>query len=192
MSIPVRIPTVLRRYTDGQEEVRVEGDNVRQVIENLTSNNEQLHQMLFDDNGEFQYKVANLYVNEEDTRFLQKLDTPLQNGDEVTIIAAAAGGRGVVKTNTTVTVEFAGPLQKLFDSQAEVQAQGETVRDVIEYLKAQNETFGARLAAVDDRLLRYVSFWVNEKDVRFLQGLDTPLRNGDEVLIVPVSVGGAI
>ena len=193
MSIRVRIPTVLRRYTDGQEEVRVEGDNVRQLFENLTVDNEPLHSMLFKTSGEFQYNIANVFVNGEDFRFLQKLDTPLKEGDEISIIAAAAGGRGVAKTATSITIVLPPPLQKLFDGQVEMNVEGHNVREALEHLIAQNQEL--RRYILDDKgEFRYgiALIFVNEEDVRYLQRLDTPLQSGDEIAIVSAAHGGAI
>ncbi len=90
----------------------------------------------------------------------------------------------------SVLVRIPTPLQQLVDGQAEVQASGGTLRDVIEDLKAKNDEFGNRLLDDKGELRRFVNVYVNEEDVRFLQKLDTPLKDGDEVSIVPAIAGG--
>jgi molybdopterin synthase sulfur carrier subunit len=81
-------------------------------------------------------------------------------------------------------------LQKLVGDQAEVQAQGGTLREVVESLAQQNAEFKTRLLDDSGELRRFVNVYVNEEDVRFLQKLDTPLKDGDEVSIVPAIAGG--
>lgn len=90
-----------------------------------------------------------------------------------------------------VLVRIPTPLQKLVGDKAEVQAEGATLRDVIANLAAQNEEIKGRLLDDAGELRRFVNVYVNEEDVRFLQKLDTPLKDGDEVSIVPAIAGGA-
>ncbi len=91
MSVLVRIPTPLQKLVDGKAEVSAEGATLRDVIDNLATENEEIKTRLLDDSGELR-RFVNVYVNEEDVRFLQKLDTPLKDGDEVSIVPAIAGG----------------------------------------------------------------------------------------------------
>ena len=90
----------------------------------------------------------------------------------------------------SVLVRIPTPLQKLVGDQAEVQSEGSTLREVIDALKNQNAEFGTRLLDDKGELRRFVNVYVNEEDVRFLQKLDTPLKDGDEVSIVPAIAGG--
>lgn len=91
-TINVLIPTPLRKFTGDQATVAVEGaETVGQLVANLTQTNSGLKQPLLDENG-VPRKFVNLYVNGEDIRFLQNLDTPLKEGDEVSIVPAIAGG----------------------------------------------------------------------------------------------------
>ena len=90
----------------------------------------------------------------------------------------------------SVLVRIPTPLQQLVDGQSEVQASGGTLRDLIDDLKAKNDEFGNRLLDDKGELRRFVNVYVNEEDVRFLQKLDTPLKDGDEVSIVPAIAGG--
>ena len=89
-----------------------------------------------------------------------------------------------------VTVLIPTPLQKLVNDQASVQAEGATLREVVESLASQNADFKTRLLDDAGELRRFVNVYVNEEDVRFLQKLDTPLKDGDEVSIVPAIAGG--
>ena len=90
----------------------------------------------------------------------------------------------------SVLVRIPSPLQKLVNDQAEVQAEGKTLREVLQSLAAQNPEFQTRLLDDKGELRRFVNVYVNEEDVRFLQKLDTPLKEGDEVSIVPAIAGG--
>ncbi len=91
MSVRVRIPAPLRSVTDGQSEVSVGASNVDQVLVELEGRFPQIRQRLRDDEGALR-RFVNLYVNGEDVRFLQGLETGLKEGDEVSIIPAVAGG----------------------------------------------------------------------------------------------------
>lgn len=89
--IKVRVPTPLRPMTGGKSEVEIEGNTISQLIENLGAAHPGLKERLYDENGEVR-RFVNIYVNEEDIRFLTGKDTPLKDGDEVSIIPAIAGG----------------------------------------------------------------------------------------------------
>ena len=89
--IRVRVPTPLRPMTGGKSEVEIEGQTVGQLIENLGAAHPGLKERLYDEKGEVR-RFINIYVNEEDIRFLTGTDTPLKDGDEVSIIPAIAGG----------------------------------------------------------------------------------------------------
>ncbi|HEY0073454.1 MAG TPA: MoaD/ThiS family protein [Abditibacteriaceae bacterium] len=91
MSVVVRIPTPLQKLVGDKAEVEGQGATLREVIEGLASQNAEIKNRLLDDSGELR-RFVNVYVNEEDVRFLQKLDTPLKDGDEVSIVPAIAGG----------------------------------------------------------------------------------------------------
>lgn len=89
--ITVRIPTPLRTVTGGQSEVQVEGSTISELIEKLAEAHPGIKERLYDERGEVR-RFINIYVNEEDIRFLTGKDTPLKDGDEVSIIPAIAGG----------------------------------------------------------------------------------------------------
>lgn len=91
MSVLVRIPTPLQKLAGDRAEVQAEGSTLREVVNNLAQQNAEFKTRLLDDSGELR-RFVNVYVNEEDVRFLQKLDTPLKDGDEVSIVPAIAGG----------------------------------------------------------------------------------------------------
>ncbi|HYU19336.1 MAG TPA: ubiquitin-like small modifier protein 1 [Chloroflexota bacterium] len=91
MSVRVRIPAPLRGITEGESEVTVGGDSVAQALTELEARYPAIRQRLRDDEGTLR-RFVNLYVNGEDVRFLQGLDTGLKAGDEVSIIPAVAGG----------------------------------------------------------------------------------------------------
>lgn len=91
MAVLVRIPTPLQKLVGDKAEVQAEGATLREVVTNLGQQNEEFKSRLLDESGELR-RFVNVYVNEEDVRFLQKLDTPLKDGDEVSIVPAIAGG----------------------------------------------------------------------------------------------------
>ncbi len=91
MAITVRIPTPLRTLTGGKDEVSASGANVRQIIDDLERNFPGLKERLCDDKGVRRF--VNIYANEEDIRFLDGLDTPVKDGDSVSVVPAIAGGR---------------------------------------------------------------------------------------------------
>ncbi len=92
MSIQVKIPTSLRRFTDGQENVALDGATVGIVLGQLRDNYPDLGGRLFDDKGGVR-RFVNVYLNEDDIRFLEQLETPVAENDELSIIPAIAGGR---------------------------------------------------------------------------------------------------
>lgn len=91
MSVKVRIPTPLRSTTDGASEVQVEPGSVGGVLRELESRFPGIRGRLRDDAGELR-RFVNLFVNGEDVRFLEGLETALNAGDELSIIPAVAGG----------------------------------------------------------------------------------------------------
>ncbi|GGO87020.1 MoaD/ThiS family protein [Wenjunlia tyrosinilytica] len=91
MSVSVRIPTILRTYTGGQAEVKAEGATLAEVIANLESNHAGISARVLDDTGKLR-RFVNVYVNDDDVRFAEGLDTPTPDGAGVSIIPAVAGG----------------------------------------------------------------------------------------------------
>ena len=91
MSVLVRIPTPLRRMTNGQAKVEVESSTLGDMVESLEASYPGFKERLIDENGELRYFV-NIYLNGEDVRFLQGLETSTRTGDEVSIVPAVAGG----------------------------------------------------------------------------------------------------
>ncbi len=90
-TISVRLPTVLRPAANGQSTVSVGGSTVGEVVHGLVADYPGLEANLLDDEGGLR-KFVNVYVNDEDIRFLDKLDTTVGEGDDVTILPAVAGG----------------------------------------------------------------------------------------------------
>jgi sulfur-carrier protein len=87
----VRIPTPLRKLTDGQSEVTVDGADLRAVVTNLEAAHPGLGDRLLDDTGSLR-RFVNVFVRDEDVRFQQGLDTPVGERDVVSIVPAVAGG----------------------------------------------------------------------------------------------------
>lgn len=87
----VRIPTPLRKLTDGQGEVPADGDDLRSVIASLEARHPGIGERLLDDAGELR-RFVNVFVRDEDVRFLDGLDTEVGPDDTVSIVPAVAGG----------------------------------------------------------------------------------------------------
>jgi molybdopterin synthase sulfur carrier subunit len=93
MSIPVRIPTPLRRFTGDRAEVSVEAAELSSLLERLFEECPGLRAQLIGDDQKLR-SFVNIYVNDEDVRFLDGLKTPVRDGDSVAIVPAIAGGTG--------------------------------------------------------------------------------------------------
>ncbi len=91
MSVTVRVPTVFRTLTAGSSEVSVEGATVGQVLDNLEAAHPGFKTKLFTPEGGLQ-RFVNLFVADDDVRFLDGLDTPVPDGETLAIIPAVAGG----------------------------------------------------------------------------------------------------
>ena len=91
MAATVRIPTPLRKLTNEQESVEVESATIGAAVEELEGKFPGIKERIVDEEGEIR-RFVNVYVNEEDIRFLKNQDTPLKDGDDVSIIPAIAGG----------------------------------------------------------------------------------------------------
>ncbi|MCG8418286.1 MAG: MoaD/ThiS family protein [Proteobacteria bacterium] len=87
----VRIPTPLRKLTQGKEEVAAAGATISEVITDLEKNYPGIKARICDDSGEVR-RFVNIFVRDEDIRFLSNLDTPVGDSDEVSIVPAIAGG----------------------------------------------------------------------------------------------------
>ncbi|MDQ6836309.1 MAG: MoaD family protein [Actinomycetota bacterium] len=90
MSVRIKIPTQLREATQGESQATVDGTTVGEVLDALYDRYAELRSRIAEDGG--LRRFVNVYVDGEDIRFLDGLDTPVQDGDEVTILPAVAGG----------------------------------------------------------------------------------------------------
>lgn len=91
MAVTVRIPTPLRKFTQDQADVAIEGNTIGEVINNLEAQYAGIKERIVDESGAIR-RFVNVYVNEEDIRFLDGPNTPVKDGDQVTIVPAIAGG----------------------------------------------------------------------------------------------------
>lgn len=91
MPISVRIPTPLRKLTGEQEVVQAEGATIAEILGSLEKLHPGLADRICDENGSVR-RFVNIFVNDEDIRFLEEKSTPLKEGDEVSIVPAIAGG----------------------------------------------------------------------------------------------------
>ena len=91
MSVHVRVPTPLRRFTGGAEEVSGAGTTVAALVDDLEKHHPGIKERICDDDGKVR-RFVNIFINGDDIRFLNNLDTVVNDGDEVSIVPAIAGG----------------------------------------------------------------------------------------------------
>ena len=91
MSVSVRIPTILRTYTGGESEVSASGDTLAAVLDDLDSNYSGIKGRIVDEQGELR-RFVNVYVGNDDVRFLESLETATPEGTQISVIPAVAGG----------------------------------------------------------------------------------------------------
>ncbi len=91
MSVSVRVPTILRTYTGGESEVDAEGATLAEVLDDLDRSYAGIRGRVLDDNGRLR-RFVNVYVGDEDVRFLDDLATPTPDGSRISVIPAVAGG----------------------------------------------------------------------------------------------------
>ena len=90
MAVEVRVPTILRPYTSGEKVVTAEGTSLAAVVADLDARYPGIAERLIDDSG--LRRFVNVYLNDEDVRFLDGLQTPIADADSITILPAVAGG----------------------------------------------------------------------------------------------------
>jgi molybdopterin synthase sulfur carrier subunit len=91
MSVSVRIPTILRTYTGGESEVKAEGATLAEVLDDLDANYSGIKGRILDEAGELR-RFVNVYVGNDDVRFLESLATATPDGTQISVIPAVAGG----------------------------------------------------------------------------------------------------
>jgi molybdopterin synthase sulfur carrier subunit len=91
MPITVRIPTPLRKLTNGKGELQVAANNIGELIENLEKEYPGIKSRLCDESGNIR-RFINIFINEEDIRFKENLKTSLKDGDDISVVPAIAGG----------------------------------------------------------------------------------------------------
>ena len=92
MAVQVRIPTVFRKFTDGQSTVELEAGTIGDLVSQLDSRYPGMRDQMLTGDGQL-HRFVNVYVNDEDARYLDKLDTKVGDGDTVSILPSVAGGR---------------------------------------------------------------------------------------------------
>ena len=106
MSVEVRVPTILRALTGGEKVVTASGDTLAAVVADLDGSYPGMGARLLDDSG--LRRFVNIYVNDEDVRFLAGLQTQIADQDSITILPAVAGGRAHAISRVTHTLAFFG------------------------------------------------------------------------------------
>lgn len=91
MSVTVRVPSALRKLTNGRSELSADGVTVRELLADLGEENPALLERILEDDGEIR-QFLNVFVNGTDIRYEEDLDTPVSEGDEVSIVPSIAGG----------------------------------------------------------------------------------------------------
>ena len=90
----------------------------------------------------------------------------------------------------TIKVRIPTPLMKLTDNQSEVSAKGETISDIINNLESQFNGIKDRICEGSGAPRRFINIYINEEDIRFLEGEKTTVKDGDEISIIPAIAGG--
>jgi MoaD family protein len=93
MSVSVRLPNVLRAHVGGVAVLEIDGSTIGEVLSTLVAEHPGLTGQVISEEGTLN-KFVNIYVNDDDVRYLQQLDTPVKDGDEISILPAVAGGAG--------------------------------------------------------------------------------------------------
>ena len=88
------------------------------------------------------------------------------------------------------TIRIPSPLRRYTNGQSKVEGSGATIKEVITHLEAQFPGIQARLCEEDGQIKRYVNVFVNDEEIRALQGADTPIADKDEISIIPAMAGG--
>jgi sulfur-carrier protein len=91
VAVQVRIPTVFRKYTDGRSTVELEPGSIADLVSQLDAQFPGMKDQMLTDDGEL-HRFVNIYINDEDARYLEKLDTKVADGDTVSILPSVAGG----------------------------------------------------------------------------------------------------
>jgi len=91
MTVKILVPTALQKFTNEQATIECSAGNIAELLDSLEASSPGIKARLCDDEGKLR-RFLNFYVNSEDIRFLQGIETPLQDGDEVSIVPAVAGG----------------------------------------------------------------------------------------------------
>jgi sulfur-carrier protein len=91
MTVVVKIPTVLRKHTDGNATIEAHGTNVKELIHDIVRQYPEFKDKVLSDDGQL-HRFINVYANDEDVRYLEGIDTKVSDGDTVAILPAVAGG----------------------------------------------------------------------------------------------------
>jgi len=91
MGVEIKIPTILRKHTNGEKVVQGDGKTVREVLDNVEGSHPGIRTAIVTESGDLQ-RFINIYLNDEDIRFLGALETPVSEGDTLSILPAVAGG----------------------------------------------------------------------------------------------------
>ena len=89
-------------------------------------------------------------------------------------------------------VRIPAPLRRLTNGQDKITAQGKTLQEIIDFLEQNFHTIKSRICNEDGEIRSFVNIYVNEEDVRFLNGISSEINDGDEISIVPAVAGGSI
>lgn len=92
MAVQVLVPTPLQKITKNQSELSIDGGSIKEVLANLEADYPGMRERLYDEGGQLR-RFVNIYLNEEDIRFLNGEQTEVSDGDKVSIVPAIAGGR---------------------------------------------------------------------------------------------------
>jgi len=187
MSVKVRIPSPLRSYTNGVDVVEVPGNNVGEVLNGLKDKASGIETRLFKGPNQLN-RFVNVYVNDEDIRFLKNLETPVKAGDEVSIVPAIAGG--TTTTANKVIVRLPSMMRQYCEGLSIVELEPGTVDEILSRLSEKCPSLGSRLLLAPGRLNRNLNLFINDEEFRYLGGFSAVVKPGDEISVVSGVAGG--
>lgn len=188
MSVKVRIPSPLRSYTQGADVVEAAGSNVGEVLNGLKANASGIETRLFKAPNQLN-RFVNVYLNDEDIRFLKNLDTPVKPGDEISIVPAIAGGSSGVATSNVI-VRIPSMMRPHCENEQQFETEAGTVRDILARLISRYPALKTRIQVDANRVNRNLNIFLNDENIQHAGGLDAEVRPGDEVSLISGIAGG--
>jgi molybdopterin converting factor small subunit len=135
-------------------------------------------------------RFVNVYLNDEDIRFLKNLDTPVKAGDELSIVPAIAGGSATHEVSGSITLRVPSMMRPFCKGESSFTLRPGTISNVLEQFSNLCDGLRERLWKSDNRRNPTLAVYINDEDIRFIGGVSAVVKPGDEVSIVSNVCGG--